>query len=206
MAKKFLSAIQLLTVGADPVTASAGDLYFNNTSNLVKYFDGTNWVAVPKNLSNLQDVSFDGVEGGNVLSFNSSTNKWENTIPTQAVDVGPTYPTTGLQNGQLFYNSLENRFAIYYDDVWRELAYYPDTLNIDGGDSATQIFGLVLDGGNSFTTTFINLYDCGNATGFPDEPTIDGGNSATTVFAEIFDGGISNSTEFEPIVDGGNSV
>lgn len=40
------SGINLGRFTADPVNAEAGDVYFNTTSNAVKYYDGTSWVSI----------------------------------------------------------------------------------------------------------------------------------------------------------------
>lgn len=204
MAKKFLSAIQLLTVNADPASASAGDLYFNTTSNLVKYHDGTSWVAVPKNLSNLQDVNFSSVEDGNTISYDSATGKWTNVVPASGlVGYGPSYPLSGT-NGQLFYNTLTLHLAVYYDGIWRETANQEDVTVLDGGASGTTEFAGVVDGGDSFTSSFDRVYDGGNVNQDITFSGVDGGTASTLTFYGIYDGGNSSTSIFsDGFIDGG---
>lgn len=134
MAKRFLTSLRLLNLSSDPVSASAGELYFNSSDNLVKYHDGSEW----KNLGG-------GSEG-------------------VVVESGSSYPTTSLTNGKLFYNTTNGRTAIYFNSIWKEFAYQTDIVStIDGGDSSTQEFDLILDGGNASTQVFENAYDGGNS-------------------------------------------
>jgi hypothetical protein len=156
MAKKFLSAIQLLTVGTDPVTASAGDLYFNNTLNLVKYFDGTSWVAVPKLLQNLNDVSASGVIDGQTLIYNSNILKWENkNVPSSAANSGSSLPLSAI-NGTFFYHTVEEKLYFYFNQ-W--ILTNTEKIDLDGGNSTTQQFLITVDGGDSDESEFSPIYN-----------------------------------------------
>lgn len=44
--RKFLQPINLSNISLDPVSGSAGDVYFNSASSTVRYFDGTEWKDV----------------------------------------------------------------------------------------------------------------------------------------------------------------
>lgn len=126
MAKRFLTSVRLLNSTVDPASASAGDIYFNSSNSVIKFYDGSSW----KTLSS-----------GDFI-----------------VENGSSYPTTSLTNGKLFYNTNNERTAIYFDSVWREFAYISD-FPIDNGNSSTTSFDMSLDGGNASTTLFINNYD-----------------------------------------------
>ena len=39
-------AVSLPSSATDPVSASAGDIYFNSVSNVVRYYNGTTWVSL----------------------------------------------------------------------------------------------------------------------------------------------------------------
>lgn len=46
MSRKFLTPIGLASLSSDPGSATAGDTYFNTTSNVVRYYNGTAWATV----------------------------------------------------------------------------------------------------------------------------------------------------------------
>lgn len=79
-----------------------------------------------------------------------------------AVSLGSEYPTD-KSNGSLFYNTSTNRFSVFYDSVWRELAYLTEVSAIFGGDSETTIFSNSYDGGDSSTTMFIGAVNGGSS-------------------------------------------
>jgi hypothetical protein len=162
MAKKFLSAIQLLTVNTDPVSASAGDIYFNANSNSVKYYDGTNWKSVPKNLSDLGDISASGVTDGQTLVYDGTLSKWENaSVPPSVVPSGSTLPESST-NGLFFYNTSDQQLYFFFNQ-WISISFTP--FDLDGGTSSTTEFELTVDGGDSSTITFAAAYDGGNSSG-----------------------------------------
>jgi hypothetical protein len=78
------------------------------------------------------------------------------------VPLGETYPSD-INNGSLFYNIETNRLAVFYNSVWRELAYLTEVTSIFGGDSETSFFSNVYDGGDSFTTIFVGALDGGTS-------------------------------------------
>lgn len=44
MSRKFKSLLNLTTLEADPVSGSAGDVYFNTISKNIKIYNGLNWI------------------------------------------------------------------------------------------------------------------------------------------------------------------
>lgn len=46
MAQRFLSSLNLNNLAADPSTASAGDVYYNTASSLIKYYNGSAWATL----------------------------------------------------------------------------------------------------------------------------------------------------------------
>ena len=79
------------------------------------------------------------------------------------VGIGTSYPED-RSNGALFFNISELRLAVFYESVWRELAYTTELSSISGGDSATATFDLFYNGGDSLTTMFIGALDGGDST------------------------------------------
>lgn len=79
------------------------------------------------------------------------------------VGIGASYPSD-KSNGALFFNISELRLAVFYESVWRELAYSTEISSIYGGDAETATFDLFYDGGDSFTSMFIGAIDGGDAT------------------------------------------
>lgn len=110
MAKRFLTSLRLVNLTTDPVSASAGDIYYNSASKLVKYNDGTEW----------KTLGGGGGGGG-----------------TGIVDSGASYPLSP-SNGELFYNTTSQKMAIYFNSTWKEFAFLTDINSIDGGDSASE--------------------------------------------------------------------
>jgi len=46
MSIRILTGVNLVNLAADPVSATAGDMYFNTVDSVVKVYDGTTWNAV----------------------------------------------------------------------------------------------------------------------------------------------------------------
>lgn len=107
-----------------------------------------------------QDVKITSPQNGDTLTYNSSTNLWENNQPTITVQSGSAYPLSNLTNGELFYNTSNGRTAIYFNSFWKEFAYVTD-LPLNGGAASTTVFDDSIDGGTPTTTVFVGAYDGG---------------------------------------------
>jgi hypothetical protein len=46
MSIRILSSVNLVNAATDPVSATAGDMYFNTVDLVVKIYDGTTWNSV----------------------------------------------------------------------------------------------------------------------------------------------------------------
>lgn len=46
MTKRLLSTQRIVNISSDPVTGSAGEIYFNTDQNILKYHDGTQWLPL----------------------------------------------------------------------------------------------------------------------------------------------------------------
>lgn len=158
-------------------------------------------------LGEKQDVKIDNPQNGDTLIYNGANSLWENKQAEAGnVEIGYSYPLSNISNGKLFYNISAGRMAIYYDSIWKELAYFDEIASIDGGSSSTTEFSGTIDGGDSFTTIFVNNYDGGTLGGdsIPDSNP-QGGGSSTEIFPVVFVGGDSSTTTFDETIDGGNS-
>lgn len=98
------------------------------------------------------------VNGNEVLTTASDLNS----LIDAGVSLGVSYPTD-KDDGALFYNISTNRLAVFYDAVWRELAYLTEVSAIFGGDSETTFFANAYDGGDSTTTMFVGFVDGGTS-------------------------------------------
>jgi hypothetical protein len=166
MARKFLTPIAAPSLSQDPSTGVIGSIYYNNDDNLLKFYDGASWVeivsggsgytneqavdAVALAISNGThtniEITYD--DPGNAISFNVD-NK---------VKLVTSYENNPA-NGSLVYNTNRDRFAIAFNNIWKEIAYKSEFDSpIDGGNSSTSYFDLVLDGGGSSDNTFVNQY------------------------------------------------
>jgi hypothetical protein len=160
MAKKFLSAIRLLTLAEDPVSASNGDLYYNSSSNLAKLYSNGSWVNVPKNVEDLNNVSASGLSNNQILVYNQSLSKWQNdNLPPSAADSGTSLPQSAT-NGTFFYHTVEEKLYFYFDQ-W--ISINTEFVDLDGGDSSTTEFALTVDGGDSSSSEFSPIYNGGTS-------------------------------------------
>ena len=129
MAKKFLTSLKLVNLLTDPESASAGELYYNSSSNAIRYNDGSQW----KNLGG--DFS---VESG--LSY-----------PTTSLENGKLFYNTSNGKTAIYFDSVWKEFA-YVSDISVDGGAASTTefaLIIDGGTSSTTVFVNGYDGGVS---------------------------------------------------------
>lgn len=132
MAKLFKTPIAPPSLTSDPSDPVEGAIYFNTSSNVLKFYNGSTWEEIG-------------------VSSNQSTT-------ATAVQTITSYTSTPA-NGTIAYNTTSGRFVIAYNNIWQEIAFKTETESpIDGGDSLASSFDLVLDGGGSSDNTFVNAY------------------------------------------------
>lgn len=56
MARRFLTTLNLAILDSDPISSSAGDMYYNSVSNLIRYYNGTQWLNI--NQSSGEEVEY----------------------------------------------------------------------------------------------------------------------------------------------------
>ena len=109
-------------------TASGnGQLTYDNTSGIFNYTppDFSSYLTSSSSVDDLSDVDTTSTAptNGQALIWNSTASKWEpaditaTAAPTQ-VDFGASFPTTGVTNGDLFYNSTYGKIFVRFDDYW----------------------------------------------------------------------------------------
>lgn len=131
MAKKFLTPVVPPSLGSDPAGAVAGAIYFNNSLNALRYYDGSGWITIGA-----------ATEGSTA----------------SAVQIVSSYASSPV-NGTVAFNTTTNRFVIAYNGIWNEIAFKSEMESpIDGGNSLTESFDMILNGGDSSDNTFINAY------------------------------------------------
>lgn len=115
---------------ADPSTSlDAGDLAFNTTSSLLKYYNGTSWQSISPGIGAVADDSTPQLGGdldGSGFTIDLSANDEAITLPSGTTAQRPT-PT----NGMLRYNSDDAAFEGYADGEWGAIA------GGGGGDTQT---------------------------------------------------------------------
>jgi hypothetical protein len=102
MSKKFLTTIKLVNLASAPNSGQTGELYYDSTHNVIKYYNGSSWVAPSgssltvqqtdsngnptTSYSNISTLQFDGGSGFVVtdpatgvakISLNSTFKYWE---------------------------------------------------------------------------------------------------------------------------------
>lgn len=95
MAKKFLTPVTPPNLSSDPASGIAGAIYYNTSSNVLKYYNGSSWTEV-------------GSGGGGGGSSN-------------ALEVLADAPSSPSQ-GRIYFNSSENTIKIYNGTIWYDVA------------------------------------------------------------------------------------
>jgi hypothetical protein len=95
MAKKFLTPVTPPNLSSDPASGIAGAIYYNTSSNVLKYYNGSSWTEV-------------GSGGGGGGSSN-------------ALEVLADAPSSPSQ-GRIYFDSSENTIKIYNGTIWYDVA------------------------------------------------------------------------------------
>lgn len=102
---------------SDPSTSlDAGDLAFNTTSSLLKYYNGTSWETIAPGLTSVAGDSTPQLGGdldGNGFTVDLSSNDEAISLPSGTTAQRPT-----PANGMLRYNSDDAAFEGYADGAW----------------------------------------------------------------------------------------
>lgn len=96
MSRKFLTPITLPALTSDPAPAPTGSLYYNTSSDVIKFFNGSSWVAV-------------GTGGGGGEGSSGSL---------EVLPEAPSSPT----RGRIYFDSSENTIKAYNGNIWYDVA------------------------------------------------------------------------------------
>jgi hypothetical protein len=94
VARKYLTPIAPPTLSSDPATGVTGAIYYNTTSNVLKFYNGTTWTAIGT-----------GQGGGSVTAI-------------QALDTAPNSPT----QGSIYFDTTEQTIKTYNGNIWYDVA------------------------------------------------------------------------------------
>ncbi len=95
MAKKFLTPVTPPNLSSDPASGIAGAIYYNTSSNVLKYYNGSSWTEV-------------GSGGGGGGSSNA----------LEVLADAPSSPSQGI----IYFDSSENTIKIYNGTIWYDVA------------------------------------------------------------------------------------
>ena len=153
MAKKFLTPVAPPALASDPASGVAGAIYYNTTSNALKFYNGTTWTAIGT-----------GAGGGGTATG------------IQALDTAPESPS----QGSIYFDTTEQTIKTYNGNIWYDVAG-PKEL-IDHQHYAGEGYVKHADYGNyvEFGNYIVSM-DGGTASSnyssAPNNDIIDGGNS-----------------------------
>lgn len=67
MARRFTTPVGLVALASDPASGTAGDIYFNTTSSVLKIYTGSVWSEV---------TGGGGATAGNINTLTNLSNSW----------------------------------------------------------------------------------------------------------------------------------
>ena len=94
MARKFLTPVVPPALASDPASGTAGAIYFNTSSNVLKFYNGTSWTAV----------------GSGAGSSSASS--------IQALASAPNSPAQGA----VYFDTTEQTIKAYNGTIWYDVA------------------------------------------------------------------------------------
>jgi hypothetical protein len=97
MARKFLTPVTPPSLASDPVGGVTGAIYYNTSSNVLKYYNGSSWTEIGS-----------GGGGGGTGTSNS-------------LEVLADAPAAPAQ-GRIYFDSSENTIKIYNGNIWYDVA------------------------------------------------------------------------------------
>jgi hypothetical protein len=156
VARKFLTPVTPPSLASDPASGVAGAIYYNTTSNVLKFYNGTEWTAV-------------GSGGGGGEFSGTATG-------IQALDTAPNSPS----QGSIYFDTAENTIKTYNGTIWYDVAGPKELLDhqhyageglvrhVDYGQYVSQLNYIVSMDGGTASTSYASA---------PDNDIIDGGSA-----------------------------
>lgn len=152
MAKKFLTPVTPPTLSSDPGSGISGAIYYNTTSNVLKYYNGSTWNVI-------------GSGGGGGTGTSNSL---------EVLSDPPASPS----QGRIYFDSSENTIKIYNGTIWYDVAGPKELLDhqhyageglvkhVDYGQYVSDLNYIVSMDGGTASTSYASA---------PDNDIIDGG-------------------------------
>ena len=138
MARKFLTPITPPSLSSDPLTGVTGAIYYNTSSNVLKFYNGTQWLAIGTGSNS----------GGTATSI-------------QALDTAPSSPSQGT----VYFDTTEQTIKTYNGTIWYDVAGPKELLDhqhyageglvrhVDYGQYVDELNYIVsMDGGTASTS------------------------------------------------------
>lgn len=154
MARKFLTPVTPPSLASDPASGVAGAIYYNTTSNVLKFYNGTAWTAIGTG---------QGGGGGAATSI-------------QALPTAPGSPT----QGSIYFDTEEQTIKTYNGTIWYDVAGPKELLDhqhyageglvrhVDYGQYVSDLNYIVSMDGGTASTSYASA---------PDNDIIDGGSA-----------------------------
>ena len=151
MAKKFLTPIAPPSLASDPASGVNGAIYYNTTSNVLKFYNGTTWTAIGTG------------QGGTATSI-------------QSLSSAPASPT----KGSIYFDTTEQTIKAYNGAIWYDVAGPKELLDhqhyageglvrhVDYGQYVDELNYIVSMDGGAANTSYASA---------PNNDIIDGGSA-----------------------------
>ena len=152
MARKFLTPVAPPSLASDPASGVSGAIYYNTTSNVLKFYNGTTWTAI----------------GTGAGSSSASA--------IQALDTAPNSPT----QGSIYFDTTEQTIKTYNGTIWYDVAGPKELLDhqhyageglvrhVDYGQYVDELNYIVSMDGGTASTSYASA---------PNNDIIDGGSA-----------------------------
>jgi hypothetical protein len=149
VAKKFLTPVTPPSLASDPASGVTGAIYYNTTSNVLKFYNGTTWTAIGTG------------QGGTATTI-------------QALDTAPNSPT----QGSIYFDTQEQTIKTYNGTIWYDVAGPKELLDhqhyageglvrhVDYGQYVSELNYIVSMDGGTASSSYASA---------PDNDIIDGG-------------------------------
>jgi len=147
MARKFVVPIVPPVLASDPAGGTEGAIYFNSSTNALKFYDGSNWVTLAQ-------------AGGSTAASSIRT-----------LSTAPSSPS----EGDVYFDTAENVIKAYDGNSWSDVggpkALLDHAHNYNGSVGYINYGTFVdtsivaYDAGNAYSVSFNDILDGGNANG-----------------------------------------
>lgn len=153
MAKKFLTPVTPPSLASDPASGVSGAIYYNTTSNVLKFYNGTSWTEIGTGAGG----------GGEATSI-------------QALATAPGSPS----QGSIYFDTEEQTIKTYNGTIWYDVAGPKELLDhqhyageglvkhVDYGQYVSELNYIVSMDGGTASTSYASA---------PDNDIIDGGSA-----------------------------